>query len=184
METTTRVIVNLAAISHNIAEIRKKIGNQLQLMAAVKADGYGHGAEEVARTVLASGATSLGVSTTQEGRKLREAGFQAPILVLGLIQPAEAAITVSFDLSQTVMSLEAVEALDQAAAKMNKKATVHVKVDTGMGRIGLKPDDMPAFVQKVISYKNIFLEGISSHLATADEVDKSYSCKQINTKFI
>jgi len=179
MEETTRVIVNLQAISHNIKEIANRIGRRCKLMAVVKADGYGHGAVEVARTALASGASCLGVSVVKEGQKLREAGFRVPILVLGLIQPTETRIVVKFDLAQTVMEMNTVEALDAAAYQEKKKATIHVKIDTGMGRIGLKPEDTPSFIQKVLKCKNIYLEGISSHLATADEGDRSYTNSQI-----
>ena len=175
----TRAIVDLGAISHNIAEIRKRIGNQRNLMAVVKADGYGHGAVEVSRAALRSGADWLGVALPEEGRQLREAGIGVPILVMGLIQPAEAYKIVKFRLAQAVASVELLEALDYEASKASTQVNVHVKVDTGMGRIGIKPEDAVSFVRKVNTFKNLNLEGVFSHLSSADEKDKAFSEHQL-----
>jgi len=175
----TRAIVDLGAISHNIAEIRKRIGNQRNLMAVVKADGYGHGAVEVSRAALRSGADWLGVALPEEGRQLREAGIGVPILVMGLIQPAEAYKIVKFRLAQAVASVELLEALDYEASKASTQVNVHVKVDTGMGRIGIKPEDAVSFVRKVNTFKNLNLEGVFSHLSSADEKDKTFSEHQL-----
>lgn len=179
IERATRAIVNLGAISHNIAEIRKKIGNQRNLMAVVKADGYGHGAVEVSRVALRSGADCLGVAIPEEGQQLREAGIEVPILVVGLIQPEEAYKIVKFRLAQAVASVELLEALDYEANKASTQVNVHVKVDTGMGRIGIKPEDVVSFVRKVNTFKNLNLEGVFSHLSSADEKDKAFSEHQL-----
>ncbi len=179
VERATRVIIDLRAVSHNIAEIRKKIGNERGLMAMVKADGYGHGAVEVSQAALRSGADSLGVALPEEGQQLREAGIEAPILVIGLIQPKEAYKVVKFRLSQAVASVELLEALDREAGKASTKVDVHVKVDTGMARIGLNPEDVVPFVRKVMGFKNLNLEGIFSHFSSADERDKTFSMGQL-----
>lgn len=179
VERATRVIVDLGAVSHNVAEIRKKIGNERGLMAMVKADGYGHGAVEVSQAALGSGADSLGVALAEEGQQLREAGIKAPILVIGLIQPKEAYKVVKFRLSQAVASVELLEALDGEAGKASTKVNVHVKVDTGMARIGIKPEDAVSFVRKVMGFKNLNLEGIFSHFPSADERDKTFSMGQL-----
>jgi len=179
IERATRAVIDLSAISHNVAEIRKKIGNHGGLMAVVKADGYGHGAVEVSRAALRSGADSLGVAFPEEGQPLREAGIEAPILVVGLIQPEEAYKVVRFRLSQAVASVELLEALEHEASKASTQVGVHVKFETGMGRIGVNPKDVVSFVRKVKSFKNLNLEGIFSHFSSADEKDKTFSEQQL-----
>jgi len=179
IERATRAIIDLGAISYNIAEIRKKVGDKRNLMAVVKADGYGHGAVEVSRAVLRNGADCLGVALPEEGQKLREAGIEAPILVVGLIQPEEAYKVVKSRLAQAVASVEFLEALDYEAGKASTRVNVHVKVDTGMGRIGIKPEDAVDFVRKVNTFENIALEGVLSHFSSADEKDKSFSQYQL-----
>ena len=176
----TRAIIDLRAISHNIREIRKKIGTERDLMAVVKADAYGHGAVEVARTALESSADCLGVAIPEEGQNLRKAGINVPILVLGLIQPSEAHKVVESSLDQAVCSVDLAEALDQEARKASVRVNVHIKVDTGMSRIGLKPDDVPAFVRTIRLMKNVNVKGLFTHFPTADASDKSFSRRQID----
>ncbi len=178
-ERSTRAIISLEAISHNIAQIRRKIGSRRDLMAVVKADGYGHGGVEVGRSALESGANCLGVALPEEGDQLRKAGIDVPVLVLGLIQPNEAYKVVDSRLEQTVCSLELVEALDQEAGKASVQVDVHVKVDTGMGRIGVKPEDATAFVSRIRRFKNLNVKGIFTHFASADRADKTLSKRQI-----
>ena len=176
----TRAVIDLGAISHNIREIRRKIGNKRDLMAVVKADGYGHGAIEVSRAALESGATSLGVAIPEEGQDLRKAAIDVPILVLGLIQPGETRKVVESSLDQTVCSIELAEALDQEARKNSVRVNVHVKVDTGMSRIGVKPDDVPAFIRTIRHMRNLNVTGLFTHFAKADDSDKSFSKRQID----
>ncbi len=175
----TRAVIDLGAISHNIAEIRKEIGATRDLMAVVKADGYGHGAVEVSRAALRSGATCLGVALPEEGQQLRDAGIDVPIVVLGLIQPGEAYKTVDSGLEQAISTVELAEALDQEATKASTRIRVHIKVDTGMGRIGVSPQDAPDLARKVSRFKNLVLEGIFSHFPSADETDKTFTKRQI-----
>jgi alanine racemase len=179
IERATKAIIDLGAIAYNIAEMRKKIGDKRNLMAVVKADGYGHGAVEVSRTALGSGADWLGVALPEEGQQLREAGIEAPILVVGLIQPEEAYKVVKSELAQAVASFELLEALDYEANKNSTKISVHVKIDTGMGRIGIKPEETVSFVRKVQSFNNLHLEGVFSHFSSADEKDKTFSKRQL-----
>jgi alanine racemase len=148
-------------------------------MAVVKADGYGHGAVQVSRVALDSGADCLGVAIPEEGRVLREAGIEAPILVLGLVDPSEAFKIVSQRLAQTVASVELMEALDCEARKAGMQLKIHVKVDTGMGRIGITPEEVVAFIRRVHTYRNLHLEGVFSHFSCADKMDKSFSRKQL-----
>ncbi len=175
----TRAVVDLEAVRHNIRGIRRRIGERRQLMAVVKADGYGHGALPVSRAALASGADCLAVAIPEEGQELRAGGIECPVLVLGLIQPAEACKTVGAGLEQAVCSIELLDALDQESGKRGVKTSVHVKVDTGMGRIGLAPGNVVEFAQRVASCPNIILKGVFSHFSCADERDKSFSQTQI-----
>jgi len=127
--------INLDNLAHNVGEFRRLIGPRVALMAVVKADAYGHGAVEVAGAALASGADWLGVAVVEEAVQLRQAGLQAPILVLGYIPPEQAGAVLDYDLSQALFNLELARALSREASRRGKKARVHLKVDTGMGRV-------------------------------------------------
>ena len=179
MERATRAIIDLNAIAFNVAAVRSIIGPHRDLMAIVKADAYGHGALKVSRTALNSGATCLGVALPEEGAQLRKRGIEAPILVLGVIHPKEASKVVESRLEQTLCTMELAEALDRIARASAQKISVHIKVDTGMGRIGIAPRDAPAFARKVSRFQNLYLKGIFSHLPCADEADKTFTEKQI-----
>ena len=179
MIRSTRAVVNLRAVAHNIAAVRRQIGNNRKLMAVVKADGYGHGALKVSIKALSSGADCLGVALPEEAEPLRKAGIAAPILVLGLIQPDEAYKVVHLGLEQTVCSLELAEALNAAAGNASVKINVHIKVDTGMGRIGILPQDLLEYCRKVKQLKHLNLKGIFSHFACADENDGDFTNRQI-----
>jgi len=176
---STKAIVDLKAIAYNVAQIRKRIGGNRDIMAVVKADGYGHGAVEVSLSALKSGANCLGVAVPEEGEQLRKAGIDIPITVLGLIQPEEAYKVVDFNLEQTLCSLEVAEALNQIASNEGTVVNVHIKVDTGMGRVGVQPMDALAFVRMIGRFKNLNLKGIFSHFSCADEVDKTFAKKQV-----
>ncbi len=179
MERATRAIIDLNAIASNVGIVRNIIGPRCHLMAVVKADAYGHGALKVSRTALKSGATCLGVALPGEGEALRSAGIHVPILVMGLIHEKETATVVHSRLEQTVCTLELAEALNQAAGASSEKINIHVKVDTGMGRIGLNPGDAVEFVKKISRFKNLRLKGIFSHLPCADDADKTFTHRQI-----
>jgi alanine racemase len=167
--------VNLGAIAHNIREIRKLIQPGTKLMAVVKADAYGHGAIPVARVALASGAQYLAVAILDEALALRREGITAPILILGHTPPEQACILVEYDLTQTVFSLEVARAISAAAETAGKIVRVHIKVDTGMGRIGVFPDEAPEFAEAISRLPGIFIEGVYTHMACADEQDKAYT---------
>lgn len=171
--------VNLDHIAHNVREFRRILPAQTRIMGTVKADGYGHGAVQVARQVLAAGSDYLAVACVEEGAELRRAGIEAPVLVLGFTPPAAADEVVRWNLTQTVFQTELVDALAEAAAALGKKARVHVKVDTGMGRIGLQAEEAADFISAVQDRKGIELEGVFSHFATADEANKTYAQGQI-----
>jgi alanine racemase len=178
-QRSTKAVVDLRAIGNNIAKIRKRIGRKKDIMAVVKADGYGHGAVEVSLSALENGANCLGVALPEEGEQLRKAGIVAPITVLGLIQPEEAYKVVDLDLEQAVCSLEVAEALDQIASNAGVQINVHIKVDTGMGRVGVQPEDALAFVRRMGRFKSLKMKGIFTHFSCADELDKTFARKQI-----
>lgn len=177
----THAEVDLSAIRDNIRAIRARVGPKVCIMPAVKADGYGHGAAEVSRACLEAGAEVLCVAIPEEGMELREAGFDAPMLVLGCSTPDAAAEIVHGDMASTVCDLAYARALSQAAVKQGKTASVHVKVDTGMGRIGVQPDEVLDFVQSIRSLPALSVDGVFTHFPSADEADRSYTLSQIST---
>lgn len=175
------VEIDLDAIRHNLSEIRRQIGPAVEIMAVVKAEAYGHGAVKVAGTALQSGANRLGVALPEEGIALRKAGITAPILVFSPLQIDQAEVMVKFDLTPTICMLEPAVALSRAAVTANKKINIHLKIDTGMGRIGVPANEGIVFIKKLQSLPDIIIEGIFSHLATADERDKEYAKYQTKT---
>jgi len=174
----TRAVVDLDRIRRNVRALRALTGAEVRQMAVVKADGYGHGAVPVARAALEAGTEWLGVALVEEGTELRRAGIGAPILVLGAPFPGEADEAVGHDLSVTVCGREAPLALDRAAASAGTTAAVHVKVDTGMGRVGLPPEEALEFVAWLSGLPHVRVEGILSHFAAADETDLAFSHRQ------
>lgn len=175
----TVVEVYLDRIAHNVSELRRVTKKEALFMAVVKADGYGHGAEETAKTALAAGADCLGVALIEEGINLRKAGVFAPILILGYTPEALAQAAVSFDLTVTLFSLQAAREFSEAAIARNKKLKVHIKVDTGMGRIGFMPGEESAHeIKQICSIPGLEVEGMFTHFATADQKDKSYALGQ------
>lgn len=172
--------VNLDALAHNIAEVRRVTGDDVLVTAVVKANAYGHGAIQVAPVFLANGADRLAVATLEEAIELRLAGIQVPILILGPSEPSRAQALVKWELDQTVFSLEAAEALSQAAQDQGSVARVHIAVDTGMGRIGFLPtEESLDEIEALLKLPGIQFEGLFSHFSTADEADKTYSQEQI-----
>jgi alanine racemase len=171
--------IDLGAIAHNIRVIKEHVGPKTKVMAVVKADGYGHGAVPVAKASLAAGAEYLAVATADEAVELREAGIRAPILVLGTSFPGcgEDKL-VELDITQTVCTLALAEAIERAAAARGKRALVHVKVETGMGRIGVPAEEGADFIARLKEFPHLEIEGLFTHFAAADEEDKAYTWKQ------
>ena len=173
------VEVDLDAIRHNLSEIRRLVGPMVEIMAVVKAEAYGHGGVKVAKTALQAGASRLGVALPEEGIALREAGITAPILVFGPLQTDQADTIVRYDLTPTICMLEPAVALSRAATTAGKKIPFHVKIDSGMNRIGIPANEGVVFIKKMLPLPGLVFEGIFSHLATADEQDKEYAKYQI-----
>ncbi|MBN1202381.1 MAG: alanine racemase [Anaerolineae bacterium] len=173
--------VNLEHIAHNARVIKRHIGPSVALMAVVKANAYGHGAVEVARTALASGADWLVVARIEEGLELRAAGITAPVLVAGYTPPDAVEAGVEHDLALAVTEPPVAERISRAAQRQGKTARVHVKVDSGMGRYGLLPDEVVPLFDHLASLPGITIEGVFSHLAVAELPDKAYTWQQFHT---
>ncbi len=173
------VEIDLDALSHNVREIRRVTDPRAQVMAVVKANGYGHGLEQVSRVALTSGATWLGVALLQEAVLLREKGLAAPVVVLGYTPERDAEEVVAREISQTVFTEEGGRALAAAARRLGKKAKVHIKVDTGMGRLGFPASEKAVeVICGLAELPELEIEGIYTHFATADEPDKGYAQEQ------
>lgn len=176
---TTYIVIDLDCIAQNVRAIREHIGTGPQFIAVVKDDAYGHGALQVSRVALDNGADRLAVARTEEGILLRRAGLQAPILHMCYTVPAEADEIAENRLIATVIDRETAGALSAAAERLGRSASVHVKVDTGMGRYGLLPEEVLPFLEVLRSLPHLEVEGIYTHYATADAEDKSYTLRQL-----
>jgi alanine racemase len=174
------VIIDLAAIRHNVRQIRSTLPAATRMIGVVKANAYGHGAIPVSRAILSAGADSLAVAIPEEGLELRSAGIQVPILVLGLTLPEQAALLVDYDLTATVASQEGLSALQSIALRKKKQARIMLKLDTGMSRIGVQPEEMVSFAREALALEGIQVIGMFTHFATADAVDTSYALTQLD----
>lgn len=171
--------INLDNLAHNMREIRRLADKKAMVTAVIKADGYGHGAKHITDTLLKNGADRFAVAVLDEALELRESGVEEPILVLGYTPPEKVKDIVKYDIHQAVYSYELAESISKEAVKQNKKAKIHIKIDTGMGRIGLKPDeDSVNMIKEISILPNLVMEGIFTHFAIADEKDKNYTMEQ------
>ncbi len=165
------VEIDLAALAHNVQQILSVLSPTTELMAVVKADAYGHGAAIVAQTVLQAGATWLGVATIPEGIELREAGVEAPILILGATHTADQIRAIAhWDLQPTLCTPKQALVFSEAVSSRTQ-VPVHIKLDTGMSRLGEHWEQALEFVQLVKGLPNLAIASIYSHLATADDPD-------------
>jgi alanine racemase len=163
--------IDHAAITHNLGVIRDLAGAGKQVIGVVKANAYGHGDVEVSRTLLAAGVERLGVATLGEGLKLRAAGIEAPILVLWGLGEPESEPAIASDLEPVVYSAEAIAMLERAAARLGRRASVQLKVDTGMGRQGAEPELAINLAVTIARSRHLRLVGTFSHLAVPGEDD-------------
>lgn len=165
--------IDLTALQHNFKAIRSLLPGTSQILAVVKADAYGHGFEEISRELEDLGVNAFGVAFLAEAIQLRKSGIDKPILLLGGVYPGQERKCIGYNLSTVVFTLEQAQALDQAAGKLFRKAQIHLKIDTGMGRLGIPYSDAPAFLAELRRLPNLALEGVISHFASADELDES-----------
>jgi alanine racemase len=163
--------VSLAALRENCRQARALVAPGVDVLAVVKADAYGHGAVQAARAFLDAGAAGLGVSMVSEGVELRRSGIKAPVVVLGGVFPGEEATTVAHGLAAAVWTLDAGRALAAAARAAGRTASVHLKVNSGMARLGCEPGDVRALGEALAAELHLRLDGVFSHFASADAVE-------------
>lgn len=176
--------INIDALISNYREIRKLTNKNAKILATVKADAYGHGFLEVARTLAGEGADAFAVALIEEGMQLRNSGFTQPILVLGSIPEEKYIDAIENDISLTVFSNETARNLSKAAAESGKKAKIHIKLDTGMSRLGFVVDDnIDTVIDEIMEISDmpgIEIEGIFSHFSTSDEENSEYTLLQFD----
>ncbi len=171
--------IDLEAIGTNMERIGSLVGPRVAVMAVLKADAYGHGAVRVARTVLRRGASALGVATVGEAMVLRDAGIRAPILVLGYTPPWQVRDALRRDVQLTLWEDEMAQECAEAARDLDLPARVHVKVDTGMARLGIHPDEALALLRRLRHLEGVDVVGMFTHLATADAADTTQAQQQL-----
>src|SRR5260221_12245565 len=164
--------IDLDALANNLRVIRAEVGSEVSVMAAVKADAYGHGAVPCARRLEAEGVDWFGVAMPEEGIELRQAGIGKPILCLGGFWAGQESACLQQCLTPVVYRLDMIEALDRAARAAGVIADVHVKIDTGMGRLGGRRDDGQQFCDSLSGFQCLRVDGLMTHLAPADEPDQ------------
>jgi len=166
--------IDLDTIGYNIREVQQHLEDSTDIMAIVKADAYGHGAVEVSKLAIQKGVRWLGVATVEEGVRLREEGIDINILILGTVLSNQIEDVVAHNLTPTVYSYDLAKRLNQ----LNQKIKIQLKIDTGMGRIGLLVDEAVTEIKKIANLPNIIIEGIFTHFAVADE-NREYTKEQL-----
>lgn len=175
----TRAEVSLAAFRHNIDAVRRYVGPTVGIMAVVKAGAYGHGAVRMAREALAHGVRRLAVARIHEGFELRSAGIDAPLLVFENLEPSHVQPALENDLELTIANDAAAERIAHAASKHGRRAAVHVKIDTGMGRLGYYGITSAAPLERIARMRSLDLVGVYSHFATSEDPDQSFARAQL-----
>ncbi len=174
----TQAVIHLDRLGRNLRLLQAQAGGR-PLWPVIKANAYGHGAEIVARHLLSLGCHELCVADVGEAAALLDAGLRARFLVLSATLPEHAEALVAYGCEPVVCTLEMAEALDRAAQQAGRRVAVHLKIDTGMGRIGIRPEEAPAFLERLRTYSRLRIRGLMSHFPRADEADKGYSLEQI-----
>ena len=172
----TCCLVDLSALRANLGTVRRLVGPGVEILAVVKADAYGHGDIETARALCGEGVRRLGVASVAEGVRLRESGIEAAILVLGSLYPGDAASLVRYSLDPVVSNLDLLRHLDAFGAEHGVEVPCHLKLDTGMGRLGLLPDAIEDWLPELGGLRAVKLQGVMSHFAKAEDPE-SPSCR-------
>lgn len=174
----TRVVVHLDRLTRNLRRLQDLVGDRA-VWPVVKADAYGHGARIVARHLADAGCHTFGVADVEEAAALIDAGVEATIVVLSAALPEHSEALVAYGCEPVVCTLEMAESLARAAARAGRRVSVHLKVDTGMGRIGVRPDQVPGFLERCRDLPALRVRGLMSHFPCADAADKSFSRRQV-----
>lgn len=172
--------INLTNYIYNFSSVKQLLSSGAQIIAVCKANAYGHGIIPIAKQAEKLGASHIGVVCLYEGKILREAGIKIPILVMNYTDAESVEKAVDLDLTLNVMDESVLKRLDTYARKKNKQAVIHIKIDTGMHRLGLSPEKALQFIYRIEQYKNIQWEGVFTHFATADEKDLSFAKQQLH----
>ncbi len=169
--------IDLEALRENLAWIRHRVGPAVKIMTVVKADAYGHGLKQIAALLMQSGTDVFGIANLTEAQSIRAVGRGWPILMLGACLPFEVETAVREDVMPTISTLEEAEQFSQAAARLGKVARVHLKVDTGMGRLGVEPKDAPALWKRISALPGIKIAGLYTHYSSVED-DPTFSRAQ------
>ncbi|RJQ51397.1 MAG: alanine racemase [Nitrospiraceae bacterium] len=169
--------IDLEALSHNLGVVKKKTGNK-KIIAVVKANAYGHGAVEISRRLIKNGVSFLGVAFTGEAVQLREAGIEVPILVFFNRDTVEECL--HYNLTPVIFDYGSAKKFSTAARRLDRRQAIHIKVDTGMGRIGFSPDKARTEIPRIAALKNIYIEGLMSHFSDAGLQSKDFAGRQLH----
>jgi alanine racemase len=172
--------IDLDSLLHNFNVVKGLLKHCTGVLSVVKADAYGHGAVEVSRALVEAGTDMLGVASVEEAVELRDYGIEIPILLLGGLRPEEAPVVVEHSLTPCLFSLNAAQALDAESGKAGKRSPYHLKIDTGMVRLGISPEETDAFLGGLSGYKNIVMEGALTHLTSAFSESPEGTRAQLN----
>lgn len=170
--------IDLGAIRHNVRSIRRLVGQGIKILGVVKADAYGHGMKQVARAIVKEGVEYLGVASLDEAQELRQAGIKNNILCLGAILPQEAEGVLKFNVIQTISDLRVARELSMLGRARKRNVKVHIKIDTGMGRLGFWHEEAIESIKKIFSMDRIVIDGIFTHFPSAED-DKVFTLNQI-----
>ncbi len=177
----TKALINLEAIKSNFASLRSRLSGKTVVMSVVKANAYGHGDIEVAKCLESAGCSHFGVAMTEEAIRLRDSGIEGRIYILGGTYPGQAEEIIQHDLTPLVFNIETISILNDAAIKANKELQVHIKVDTGMGRLGVLPANIAAFLNSLKELKGIKVTSMCSHFAESENPGSGFNTEQIDT---
>ncbi len=172
--------IDLGALQHNFMLVKELVGVGVSILSVVKADGYGHGAVEVSKALVEAGTDMLGVATVEEAMELRDYGIDLPIMLLGGMRPEEAELAVQNNMVPCLFSIDVARALDKAASSSGCKAIYHLKIDTGMTRLGVRPEELTDFLGGLSELKNIRMDGVLTHLASAFTESTDYTEAQLS----
>ena len=175
----TRADIDLRKLENNYRYLRSRIDRRVKMIAVVKAEAYGHGAIEVSRTLDKLGADAFAVAITEEGVALRQAGIEKPIIVFGSVPPGQEELFLRNNLTPAIHTLDSLERLSQTATARGQVATYHLKLDTGMGRMGVDYRQFSSFLDQSQEIPALKMEGVFTHLASADEDSSDYSALQL-----
>lgn len=180
IDKPNNLTIDLSALVHNLDQIRALIGQGIKIMGIVKSDAYGHGLLPVSQTLERNGIDCLGVAYLHEALDMRNEGIRLPIVILcGIQTKNEAREVVDKDLTPVLFDMTAAETLARESAKQGKRTRIHVKVDTGMGRLGISQGGIAPFIRKIAALKDLELEALTSHLSSADERDGDFTGDQL-----